>query len=98
MTDKHEIKRTRSQRGVGSIIGGVILAAILFTSVLVFFITMLKSEQAKTSYEILAAQANQDKASERFSVVREHDLVLSGGIYIVVHINNDGSLPLVASK
>jgi hypothetical protein len=89
----------RERRGVGAIIGGVILAAILLTTVMVYFITILNNEKAKTSYEILASQATQDKAAEKFTVPRAHDLSDFGGdFHINIQISNNGSLPLVVSK
>ena len=38
----------KDRRAVGAIIGGVILAAIMVTTVLVYFLTILNNEKAKT--------------------------------------------------
>ena len=95
----HKSNFIKRRRAVGAIIGGVILAAILLTTVMVYFITILNNEKAKTSYELLASQANQDKAAEKFTVPRAHKLVGSGGSSnIEIQVANNGSLPLVLSK
>ena len=85
----------RERRGVGAIIGGVILMAILLTTVLVYFITIQDNEKAKTSYEIKAAQASQDKQAEKYAVLRDTGL---SGNNLSVSINNEGSMPMVVSK
>lgn len=85
----------RKQRGVGAVIGGVILAAILLTTVLVYFMTILNNEKSKASYEILSSQDSQDKAAENFLVTRDENL--SGG-NIRIHITNEGSLSTIISK
>jgi len=88
----------RERRGVGGIIAGVILAAILLTSVLVYFITILNNEKARTSYEIAANQAAQDKSAEKLTVLRDHDLFTNAtGSYITTAMRNNGSLPLAIS-
>ncbi|MGI0026014.1 MAG: hypothetical protein ACREA4_12840, partial [Nitrososphaera sp.] len=89
----------RQRRGVGAIIGGVILVAILLTTVLVYFITILNNEKARTSYEFLALQAEQDKSAEKLTASRDTDLVDSGGtLYIHTRTSNNGSLPLIVSR
>ncbi|MEO9363232.1 MAG: hypothetical protein ABI348_04955 [Nitrososphaera sp.] len=85
----------RERKGVGAIMGGVILMAILLTTVLVYFITIQNNEKTKTSYEIKAAQATQDKQAEKYAVLRDTGL---SGNNLSVSIDNEGSLPMVVSK
>ncbi|MGH9876631.1 MAG: hypothetical protein ACREBU_04195 [Nitrososphaera sp.] len=82
------------RRGVGGIIAGVILAAILLTTVLVYFITILNNEKARTGYEIQSLQENRDKETETYKV--ERALAVSGG-NINIKIVNKGPIPMVAS-
>lgn len=84
----------RKRRGVGAIIGGVILAGIILTSVLTFFVTILQNETARTSYEIQSQTQNKDKDIETFIVDR--DLTVAAGV-VNLNINNTGSIPMVAS-
>ncbi len=89
----------RQRRGVGAIIGGVILAAILVTTVLVYFITILNNEKTRTSYEILASQVEEQKSAEKLTAARDTDLINSGGnLYINTRMSNNGSLPLIVSR
>jgi hypothetical protein len=84
---------SRRRRGVGTIIGGVILTAIILTSVLVFFVTILNNEKARTSYEIQSSLVNQDKEAETLTAVRATNLVENGGdLFINTRITNNGSL------
>ena len=69
--------------------------AILLTTVLVYFITIQNNEKTKSSYEIKAAQASQDKQAEKYAVLRDTGL---SGNNLSVSINNEGSLPMVVSK
>jgi len=87
--------RFASRRGVGAIIGGVILAGILLTTVLVYFISILNNEKTRTSLEIQAQQDDRQKATETFRV--ERDLLVSGG-NIDIGIENNGPIPLIASQ
>ena len=83
------------KRGVGSIIGGVLLIGILMTSVLVYFVTVLNNEKAKTGYELQSEQQNLDKTTESYTVQRAE--TVTGG-NIGIEIKNIGPLPMVASK
>lgn len=85
----------QKRRAVGAIIGGVILAAIMVTTVLVYFMTILSNEKAKTSYELEAAQTNQEQAAEKALMVRATQL---SGNNIAIRIDNEGSLPLIMSR
>jgi hypothetical protein len=83
------------RRGVGAIIGGVILAAILVTTVLVYFVTILNNEKAKTGYEIQAQQEDRNKDTENFTVNRATSV--SGG-NLAFDVDNRGPIPLVVSQ
>lgn len=95
LTSHRESKISRERRGVGAIIGGVLLVAILLTSVLLYYVTILDNDKRKASYDIQSAQINQDRAAEELSVFRERELV--GGNMMRVHMTNDGSLPVIIS-
>lgn len=81
--------------------GGVILIAILVTTVLLYYVTILDNDRRKASYEIQSAQINQDKAAEDLVAFREQELVPDPmdptRFYIDTKIKNSGSLPLVVS-
>jgi hypothetical protein len=85
----------RRRRGVGAIIGGVILAAILVTTVLVYFVTILNNEKAKTSYEIQAQQEDRNKDTENFTVNRALSVTADN---LAFNVENRGPIPLVASR
>jgi hypothetical protein len=78
--------------------GGVLLVAILLTTMLLYFITILDNDQRRASYDIQSAQINQDKSAESLEASRDQDLFTNGtGSYINAVLNNDGSLPLIVS-
>jgi hypothetical protein len=84
----------RERHGVGVIIGGVILAAILLTSVFTFYITILNNDKAKSSYEIQSQQETRNKETEDYLVDR--DVTITAGS-VAVDVINTGSIPMVAS-
>lgn len=84
----------KSRRGVGGIIAGVILMAIIFTSVLVFFVTINNNEKARVGYEIAAQEEERKKATEDFSV---YDSAIVGNV-VTVRIENTGPIPITASQ
>ena len=86
--------RRRERRGVGAIIGGVILAGIILTTVFAFFVTILQNETARTSYEIQSQDQSREKDTEIYAV--ERDITISGGA-VDVSVDNTGSIPMVAS-
>jgi hypothetical protein len=89
-------KLRKDRRGVGAIMGGVILIAILLTSMLLYFITILDNDQRRASYDIQSAQINQEKAAEALKASRDRNLFTNGtGTYINTVIINDGSIPIV---
>jgi len=87
--------RLSSRRGVGAIIGGVILAGILLTTVLVYFISILNNEKTRASLEIQAQQNDREKATETYKVQR--DILVPGG-NIDINIENNGPIPMIASQ
>ena len=87
--------RRKERRAVGGIIAGVILAAILVTTVLVYFITILNNEKAKTSYVLRAEQENSDKATESYKAIRS-DSISAGSLFVAVE--NEGPLTMVVSR
>lgn len=94
-------KSRRERRGVGAIMGGVILIAILVTTVLLYYVTILDNDRRKAAYEIQSAQINQDKSAEELVAIREQELVPNPtdptSFYIDTKIKNNGSLPLIVS-
>lgn len=83
------------RRGVGAIIGGVILASILVTTVLVYFVTILNNEKARTSYEIQAQIEDQNKETENYTANRASS-VTAGSLPFNVH--NRGPIPVILSR
>src|SRR5262245_12004490 len=63
---KHRSRKHR--RGVGAIIGGMILAVIIFTSIFVFFMTMLQSQTEKGKIDMQTSIADEEKKTETFIV------------------------------
>jgi len=91
---------TRQRRGVGAIIGGVILAGILLTTVLLYFVTILNNDQRKELYNVQSSQIDQDKAAEKLTATAtdvETNPAGLTGLYMKTLITNDGSLPLIVS-
>ena len=102
MTNHIADRRNKSRRGVGVIIGGVIVFGIILSTVLLFFLSIINNEKAKTGFEILAAQANQDKAAEDLTAFRDQALITDppgypAGVYINAFVSNEGSLPAIVS-
>jgi hypothetical protein len=91
------IRNFRKRRGVGAIIGGVILIAILLTTVFLYFMTVLNNEQRRVSYDIETAQDNQDKALEKLVATNTGVFVNATGTFMNSVMKNEGSLSLVVS-
>ena len=87
----------RGRRGVGAIVGGVILAAILFTTVLIYFLNVVEIQKAKAGYDIHSTQNLQEKSVENLLAFRDHDLFTNSSSYIRTVMSNNGSLGLVVS-
>src|SRR4029079_14017111 len=91
-------RNTRERKGVGAIIGGVILVTILVTSVLIYYLSILNSDKIKASYDIQATQLSSDKSAEKIIAVQDEALVPSGGNnYIHTAVTNDGPFPGVVA-
>jgi hypothetical protein len=101
MAKSNQIKNRkfrRDRRGVGAIMGGVLLVAILLTTMLLYFITILDNDQRRASYDIQSAQINSDKGAESLKATRDQNLFTNvTGSYINTLMSNDGSLPLIVS-
>ena len=91
-----KVKRSRGseRRGVGAIIGGVILIAILTTSVLVYFVTIANNEKTKTGLELNALSGANEKQTEKYLVSRNSTITAGN---LGVQIINNGPIPMVAS-
>src|SRR5437867_10832717 len=86
------------RRGVGAIIGGIILMTILVTSVLIYYLSILSADKVKESYNIQSAQASQDKASERLDISRGvYTNVTDGQTYLNATLANNGPITLNAT-
>ncbi|WP_415281157.1 hypothetical protein [Candidatus Nitrososphaera sp. FF02] len=84
----------KSRRGVGGIIAGVILMAIIFTSVLVFFVTINNNDRARFGYEKASQEEEKEKAIEDFGV-RDSSTTSST---VTVVVENTGPIPMRASQ
>src|ERR671930_2735474 len=83
----------RDRRGVGAIVGGIILMTILLTSVLIYYVGILSADKVKESYNVLSAQASQDKAAEILDASR---FVFSNvtNTYLRTNMTNNGPITL----
>jgi hypothetical protein len=89
--------RSRSRSGVGVIIGGTIVAVILFTSVYIYFMVIMQSETEKAKNEVQAARFDEDKKSETFIVGPITPTTDGGGADVFqVRVYNAGTLPIEA--
>lgn len=87
-------KGSRRTRGVAGIISGVILVAILMTSVLVYFVTIANNDKAKTGYEIAAHDEDVKKATEKYTATITS--IANGNL--TVTIDNNGPIPTRTSQ
>jgi hypothetical protein len=88
----------RARRGVGAIIGGVILVTILVTSVLIYYLSVLNSDKVKATYDIESAQFAQDKATEK--LVLNHSPIVTGcpdDCHMDIDAKNRGPITVVVS-
>ncbi len=104
---KRSLTRRNKRKGVGTIIGGAIVAAILLTSVYVFFWTIMQNENlrgktdaeiqkldSEKSMEVISAVASEDPASGKIDV----KVANSGPVPVRVSymfVYDDNSIPLV---
>jgi hypothetical protein len=90
---------SRGRRGVGGIVAGVILIAILISTVLVYFVMIINNEKAKASYEQLSTQSDQNKAAENLTAIRDHTLTgCPANCHIGVELRNNGSSSVVVTN
>jgi len=82
--------RSRSRRGVGAIIGGAILAAILFTSVYLYFFTIMEGQTVKGKADAKLEQLETNKKLERFVVTTFTNSTTEN---INAQIKNTGTVP-----
>ena len=87
MKNSHHFNSKR--RGVGTIVAGAIIAAILFTAVYTYFYVIMQSEVTRGENEVSARQAVTSKQTEQFSAVTYNN---SGTVGLVV--NNTGAIPI----
>ncbi|MFQ5969555.1 MAG: hypothetical protein ACE5J2_03550 [Nitrososphaerales archaeon] len=86
----------RQKKGVAGIIGGVFLAAILFTSGVIFFISITQGENIRSKGELEAQAYKNDKLLEVFEIRSLADLT-DDDEYIQIQLNNTGPIPMTAS-
>lgn len=90
-------KSPRHRRGIGAIIGGSILAMILFTSVFIYFLVVMQTESEKSKNEAQAARFDEEKKTETYTVGPVTTTTDPGGAELLqVRVHNSGSLPLEA--
>ena len=100
---KIETKRStsRTRRGVGAIVGGALIALILFTSVFIYFMVITQSESAKGKGEVQAARIDESKRLETFIARTSNELVPdpndASKSFIPVLVNDTGPLTLNAT-
>jgi hypothetical protein len=103
MTNQKDNKRKlgKERRGVGAIIGGVLLTGILLTTVLLYFIIILNNDERKALYDVQSSQIDQNKEAETLTVtatqLETNPPGHTAGLYMKTRISNEGSLPLVVS-
>jgi hypothetical protein len=86
---------SRGRRGVGAVVGGTMLAVILFTSVLIYFLVILQTENEKSKNEVQAARFDEEKRLESFIVGPITTVTDAGGAELLqVRVHNGGPLPL----
>lgn len=90
MNQQSNIIVDKQRKAVGGIIGGAILAAILFTAVYVYFFVILQAQTTKGQKDAQYQALNNDKRIEVFKA-DSYENKTDGRIY--VHINNTGTVP-----
>ncbi|MFQ5969170.1 MAG: hypothetical protein ACE5J2_01560 [Nitrososphaerales archaeon] len=88
-------KYRKEKKGVAGIIGGIFLAAILFSSVAIFFFTIVEGENTRSKAEIKAQSYKNEKLKENFEI--QSLAKLSKNDHIEIHVNNTGAIPMTAS-
>lgn len=92
----------REKKGVAGIIAGVMLAAILFSSVAIYFLAITNGQNTRSKAEIQALQFRNEKETESFRIISLDTLksVTINNInydYIQIVLNNTGSVPVTAA-
>ncbi|MFQ5970331.1 MAG: hypothetical protein ACE5J2_07555 [Nitrososphaerales archaeon] len=85
----------REKKGVAGIIAGVFLAAILFSSVIIFFLSITEGQSTRSRAEVEAQSYKNKKLLETFKVRSRDNLTPTG--HIEVQLNNTGAIPTTAS-
>lgn len=94
----HRAHPRRPTSGVGAIIGGVILAAILFTSVFVYFAVQAQTQSERGKTDVQAGRIDEAKRLEAVKVTSMLKPVPTpDGDLIPIKIENTGSLPINAT-
>jgi archaellum component FlaF (FlaF/FlaG flagellin family) len=95
--NRENARKSRQRSGVGAVVGGTMLAVILFTSVLIYFLSILQTENEKSKNEVQAARFDEEKRLETF-VVGPLTTVTDpeGKEFFNVRVHNGGSLPFEA--
>ncbi|MFQ5941795.1 MAG: hypothetical protein ACE5KA_08885, partial [Nitrososphaerales archaeon] len=89
------MRMRREKKGVAGIIAGVFIAAILFSSVAIFFLTILEGENTRNKAEIGAQNYQDQKLKETYKIRSEEQLTSDSKVQ--VRINNTGPIPLASS-
>jgi hypothetical protein len=101
MTKKSKSRaRPRKQTsGIGAIIGGVILAAILFTSVFLYFLVQAQTQSERGKTDVQATRVDEAKRLEAVKVSSFISPITNGTGYdlIPIKIDNTGPLPVNAT-
>jgi hypothetical protein len=93
----HRRRSSRRRSGVGVIIGGTMLALILFTSVFIYFLVIMETSNEKSRNEVQAANFDEEKRSETFIVGPITQVTDGEGNELLqVRVNNAGPLPFEA--
>lgn len=90
----------REKKGVAGIIAGVFLAAILFSSVFLYFISVTEGQNTRAKAEIAAQDFKNEKLQETFTIRSQDELDdpdADGIGYINVNVNNTGGIPMTPS-
>jgi len=86
--------RNREKKGVAGIIAGIFLAAILFSSVFVFFLAVTEGQTTRTKAQ-LESQEFKDRKLQESVEIRPLDSLNANKVQL--GINNTGSIPVAAS-
>src|SRR5437867_4362870 len=95
---RHKSRRSsRERRGIGAIIGGTILAAIIFTSFFTYFMTVMQSQSEKGKVDMQASTADDEKKMEIYKVSSATCGSNPCTTAFPIIVNNTGPVPLNAT-